>query len=137
MKVGLDEMKTIFSVLMMLLVAAFASGQTVYLPEATLAWDPSPGLVDGTPFAAGDVVQYEVARQEKGGGLIELLGTTEGLAYHTVLPDDRVKYVYLVRAKLTTDEGQTVLFSEYALSPFDLRHPSTTRPGEPGGIRIE
>jgi hypothetical protein len=130
-------MRKLIVLLALALLAVPLFGQTEYLSDATIVWDPSPGLEDGTPFEPADFVEYEVVRQDKNGGPIEQLGTTDNLAFYTVLPNDRVKYVYAVRTKLTTDEGQTVLYSEYVVSPFDLRHPSTIAPAVPGVIRIE
>ena len=125
-------------ILALLLVAGIAFGQTVYVTDATIAWDAPAGYVDGSPFLPTDVVEFEVYRQDKAALLpLESLGTTGALTFYTVLPNDRTKYVYIVRAVLTTDEGQTMLYSEYAYSPFDLRHPSTVRPDAPGDIRIQ
>ena len=129
-------MKRLLIVLALLLVAGVAWGQTVYVTDATIAWDAPTGYVDGSPFLPTDVVEFEVYRQDKAALLpLESLGTTGALTFYTVLPNDRTKYVYIVRTMLTTDEGQTTLYSEYAYSPFDLRHPSTVNPGAPGGIR--
>ena len=131
-------MKRIALMLALLLVTALACAQTVYVNDATIAWDPPMGTVDGASFLETDIIGFEVYRQDRAAvNEAEFLGYTEETTFYTVVPTDRLKYKYFVRTRLVTDEGQTIIVSEFAVSPFDLGRPSVVAPESPSGIRLE
>ena len=125
-------------ILALLLVAGIGCTQTHYLADGTLTWDPPAGSLSGAPFEPTDVLEFEMARDTASGGIpAEALALVSGVVYDFTVPDDGQAYWYAVRAKLTTDEGATVLFSDWLWADFTIKHPSTDRPSSPILLRIQ
>lgn len=125
-------------ILALLLVAALGCTQTHYLADGTLTWDPPTEGVSGAPFEPTDVLEFEIARDTAPAGVPgEALALISGVLYDFTVPDDGVAYWYAVRAKLTADEGATVLFSDWLWADFMIRHPSSDRPSPPILLRIQ
>ena len=125
-------------ILALLLVATVACTQTHYLTDGTLTWDAPTERMSGTPFEPTDVLEFEMARDIVPGGIPgEALALVSGVLYDFTVPDNGRAYWYAVRARLTTDEGATVLFSDWLWADFTIRHPSTDRPTPPILLRIQ
>jgi len=135
--------------ILLLAVGLIACGQspTHYATTATLAWDAPAGKTGGVPFAAGDVVEYELARWtapvDNRAAPDEIVGVTAALSLGVTVPAGEAAHVYGVRTRLTTDGGVTVLYSDYIYSdvggspaPWVLRRPSTATPLPPLMLRI-
>jgi hypothetical protein len=135
-------------ILALLLTASLGFGQAlIYTADATLSWDAVTTLNDGTAIDAADTVEYEVGRSPDPvadrANPAMIIGTSTTTSLAITLPDDGTWYVYAVRAKLTTDGGQTTLYSPWNWSdqnglatpdPFWYRHPSTVPPSVPLGF---
>lgn len=146
-------MKKTLIVLALLLVAGIAFGQTpVYIGAGgiTLEWDAVTQKDSGgvpVPLDAGDVVEYEVWRS--------FAPTTDHLiaeefmvltptVTHLATVSTGLQYNYAIRAKLTTDGGATVTYSDWLWSdiggspgPFYLVGASTDAPILTGSLRIQ
>ena len=116
-------MKRNWTLLVLLLVAFAACGQTVvYKSQATLQWDAVTQDAAGNPLLPTDVVEYEVyiydytvgvADPQIVGNLIAV-GTTAALEQLIVFPY-RSEWAAGVRTKLT-DSGANVSYSALAWS---------------------
>lgn len=125
-------------ILALLLVATVACTQTYYLTDGTLTWDAPTEGMSGAPFEPTDVLEFEMARDTSSGGIPgEVLALVSGVLYDFTVPNDGQAYWYAVRAKLTTDEGATVLFSDWLWADFTIKHPSIDRPTPPVLLRIQ
>lgn len=123
-------MKKLIIGLILLFVFVFAAcGQTTYYGiGGTLEWDAASQYEDATPFLPTDVVEYEVYRSVDPvtdrlvpDVFLATVPLTEKAVLFTV-----DKSAYAIRTKITTDEGNTVLFSEFNWS--DITEPGETTP---------
>ncbi len=135
-------------ILALLLVAAVACTQTLtYTDAATLDWSAVTLMEDGTPFPAGDVVEYEIGRSvyPVSNRLIPeaIEGVTGALSIAVSVPNDGQSYAYAVRTQRTTDGGATILVSAWNWSdvngletpqPFLYRHQAVVLPSIPLGF---
>ncbi len=135
--------------LILLFVLTCVIGQdTLYKNTALLEWEAVTQYTDATPLLPTDTVEYEIYRStypvadRNAPG--ELIGMAMGLSITLTIPDDGNSHVYAVRAKVTTDEGQTALYSDYNWSdlngaatpdPFVYHAPQTKTPDIPMGLR--
>jgi len=138
-----------YLVLILIFISVLTFGQdTLYKNTALLEWDAVIQYADSTPLQPTDVVEYEVYRSTYPVGdrnaPDEFIGVTSNLSYMLTILNDSNSHVYAVRSKVTTDEGQTILFSVYNWSdlngvatpfPFVYRMPQTRSPAIPMGLR--
>ena len=134
--------------ILFLIVMCVVGQDTLYKNTALLEWDAVTQYTDLTPLLPTDVVEYEVYRSiypvTDRGLPDEFIATTDNLSYMLTIPDDDNSHVYAVRSVVTTDEGQTVLYSSYNWSdlngaatpnPFVYRVPQIKIPDIPMGLR--
>jgi hypothetical protein len=135
--------------ILLLFVFMCAVGQdTLYKNTALLEWEAVTQYTDATPLLPTDTVEYEVYRSTypvaDRSAPDEFIGITSALNMMLTIPNDGYSHVYSIRSKVTTDEGQTVLFSFYNWSdlngaatpnPFVYHAPQTKTPNFPMGLR--
>lgn len=128
-------------------IVGYSQVPVTYTDTATVSWDAVTSFVSGVPFAPTDIVDYQVARSADPvldrNTPDETLATVSGLSTIVTQPPDQTIYVYAVRTRVTTDEGQTILNSAWNWSdqngtatpvPFVYRHPTTVPPNLPQGF---
>jgi len=120
-------MRRLLPMLLLLLVAVGACGQTVlYKSQATLEWDAVTQTTDGQAFLPGDVVEYEVYVYNYSQGVVDAqnplylmyVATTAGFEQLIVFPY-RAEWAAGVRVKLT-DAGSNVSYSTIAWSYIEV-----------------
>ncbi len=142
-------MKKLLAIGLLLFTMMCLVGQdTLYKNTALLEWNAVTQYTDATPLLPTDVVEYEIYRSTYPVAdrnlPNEFIVTTSNLSYMLTIPDDGNSHVYAVRAIVTTDEGQTTLYSAYNWSdlngaatpnPFVYHVPQTKSPSIPMGLR--
>lgn len=118
-----------------------ACGQNYYRNTFALEWDASTGYVDSTSFLPTDIVEYEV-----GYSIVPVAdltnpdftaGLAAGVSIFIVVPTGSDFLRYAARTKLTTDEGQTTLFSDWEWAVWQMRRPQGRKPKTPKNLRIQ
>ncbi len=134
-------MKKIAFLLLFLIVGFIACGQNYYRNTFTLEWDAAIAYEDAIPFAPTDIVEYEV-----GYSTVPVTDLTSpdfvvGLATSTFIfitvPVGSDFLQYAARTKLTTDEGQTLLYSDWEWAVWQMRRPQGRKPKKPINLRIQ
>ncbi len=132
-------MKKIVFLLLFLIVGFIACGQNYYRNTFTLEWDAAIAYEDATPFLPADIVEYEI-----GYSIVPvtdpdnpyfIVGGASGLTIFIAVPVGSDFLQYAARTKLTTDEGQTILYSIWEWADWQVRRPAGKKPYPPGNLR--
>lgn len=138
-------MKKIFAISILVLMALACVGQEIiYTENPTVEWDGVTHYVDLTPFDPADVVEYELYRADPTTHANQVSEGITVLTYMAVVVPPAGPWAYGVRTILTTDGGETVLYSTIAWSdvegtpgPFLYKQHQTAFPERPSGLRTQ
>ncbi len=135
-------MKRLFGIILCFLVISFvACGQNYYRNTFTLEWDAATAYEDSTPFLPADIVEYEVGcsivpvADLTGPDFVVGLATSISIFITVPVGSDFLRYA--ARTKLTTDEGQTLLYSDWEWAVWQMRRPQGRKPKKPINLRIQ
>ncbi len=127
--------------LIFLIIGFVACGQNYYRNTFTLEWDAAVAYEDATPFAPTDIVEYEVGYSIVPVADLTSPDSVTGLAgsvsIFIIVPAGSDFLRYAARTKLTTDEGQTVLYSDWEWATWQMRRPHGRKPKKPVNLRIQ